>query len=217
MTPIGKEGVLYENGTASGALETLLHGTTDLAIADLWLKANRLRFIDATSSYIVQTIAFVIPPGANFTSFEKYGRPLDTYTWILLLTTIAIAFIVIYKVKKMSQYAQHFIFGKGVSDPHMNVMTAVLGGSQPVLPGRNFSRYLLMMFLLFCLVMRTIYQGSLYRFLQKTIRHKEAQSINEMIERDYKFYIVPSILDLVEGQPRIYERLMRYLCQCVLL
>lgn len=206
---VGIEGVLLENGTAQGALLRLVDGRGDIAIADLWLKANRLKFIDATSFYITQTIAFVIPPGSELTSFEKYAKPLSIETWVCLLITIAGALFVIFIVKKKPQNVQEFIFGRGVSDPYLNVFIALFGGSQPTLPQKNFARYLLMMFLIFCLVMRTIYQGSLYRFLQSTISHKEVQSIDEMIQRDYKFYVVPSILDLIVGQPRIYERLMK--------
>ncbi|KAG5674082.1 hypothetical protein PVAND_004069 [Polypedilum vanderplanki] len=206
FTYIGREGVLLENGTAEGAYKTLLDGQSDIAIADMWLKANRLKFIDATDSYITSTIIFVIPPGAELTSFQKYFQPLDAYTWMFLLIIIALAFITIKTVKGLSIEIQEFLFGKNVQDPYLNVLVAVVGLSQPVLPRKNFARFMLMMFLLFCLVMRSLYQGSLYRFLQTNMRNKEVQSIDEMIERDYKFYLVPSILDLFEGQPRIYER-----------
>jgi Ligated ion channel L-glutamate- and glycine-binding site len=206
---VGREGVLLENGTAEGAYKRLLDGRADIAIADMWLKANRLKFIDATNSYIRQQIAFVIPPGAELTSFEKYLRPMDTWTWTLTIATMVVAFLVIFIVKRKSIYIQNLIFGEKVQDPYMNVLVGLFGGSQTTLPHQNFPRFILMMFLMFCLIMRTLYQGSLYRFLQTKIYHKEVQSIDEMIERDYKFYVVPSILDLIEGHPRIYERLVK--------
>lgn len=203
---IGGEGILLENGTATGIYKSLIDAKADLAVADMWLKANRLKFIDATSSYAHQQIAFVIPPGAELSSIEKYLRPMDKYTWICSILTILTAFIVIYIIKKKSIYVQNFIFGEHVRDPYLNVLVGLFGGSQKVLPHSNFARFLLMIFLIFCLIMRSLYQGSLYRFLQTKIYHKEVQSIDEMIERDYKFYIVPSILDLVEGHKRIFER-----------
>lgn len=206
-TYIGQEGILLENGTAQGTYKRLLNGTADIAIADMWLKANRLKFIDATSSYATQQIAFVIPPGSELSSVEKYLRPLSIWTWICSMITIVIAFIVIMIVKRMPMGVQNFVFGEKVQDPYMNVLVGLFGGSQTVLPQQNFARFLLMMFLIYCLVIRSVYQGSLFRFLQSKIYHKEVQSIDEMIERDYKFYVVPAILDLIEGQPRIYERL----------
>lgn len=204
---IGKEGILLENGTAEGIYKELVDATADMAIADMWLKANRLKFIDATSSYINQQIAFVIPPGLELTSFEKYLRPMDAWTWIISMLTIALAFIVIYIVRRKPLHVQNFVFGDRVRDPYLNVLVGLFGGSQTVLPLQNFARFILMMYLIFCLIMRSLYQGSLYRFLQTKIYHKEVQSIDEMAERDYKFYLVPSILDLIEGHQRIYERL----------
>lgn len=54
-----------------------------------------------------------------------------------------------------------------------------------VLPGRNFSRYLLTLFILFCLVIRTAYQGKQFELLQKDIRPADVESIDEMIERNF--------------------------------
>lgn len=205
---IGEEGYLLENGTATGPFEMLLEKQADLIAADYWLKVNRLQFIDYSTPYITQQIAFIIPPGSELTSFEKFIRPLDIYTWILLVLFIGIAVLVIYVVGKSSTTFQDFIFGIGIRKPYMNILHAIFGGSQPQLPQRNFARSLLMMFLLFCLVMRTLYTGSLYRFLQSKVHHKEAQSINEMVEKDFKFYTVSSILDLLQGQSRIFQRLI---------
>lgn len=223
---VGEEGSLLDNGTASGAFKMLLERKADLIAADLWLRGNRLKYVDNTMPYINQVnfhefsriifakiifnqhIAFVIPPGAELSSFEKFIKPLDKWTWMLLILFFAVAFLVIYVVGKLSPNVQDFIFGYGVRKPYMNILVAIFGGSQKVVPHRNFARSLLMMFLIFCLVMRTLYTGSLYRFLRAKVYHKEAQSIDEMIQRDYKFYTVSSILDLFKGQSRISPRLI---------
>lgn len=203
---IGDEGVLLENGTATGPFKMLLDKKTDLIIADYWLKVNRLQFVDYTTPYISQQIAFIIPPGSELTSFEKFMRPLDSYVWFLLIVFISCGFLVIYVVGRSSPKLQDFVFGTNIRKPYMNMLVAIFGGSQHILPHRNFARSLLMMFLMFCMVMRTLYTGSLYRFLQAKVYNKEAQSIDDMIARDYKFYTVPSILDLLQGQSRISKR-----------
>lgn len=203
---VGDEGVLLENGTATGPFKMLLEKKADLIIADYWLKANRLQFIDYTTPYISQQIAFIIPPGSELNSFEKFMRPLDSYVWFLLIIFVGCGFLVIYVVGRLSPELQDFVFGTNVRKPYMNILVAIFGGSQNILPHRNFARSLLMMFLMFCMVMRTLYTGSLFRFLQSKVYNKEAQSIDDMIERDYKFYTVPSILDLLQGQSRISKR-----------
>lgn len=206
---VGEEGYLLENGTAEGPFELLLQGKADVIVADYWLKVNRLKFIDNTTPYINQHIAFIIPPGAELSSLEKFIKPLDYYTWALLIFYITVGIVVIYCVRRGSTDLQDFVFGTGVKDPYINVIVAIFGSSQKIIPQKNFARYLLMMFLMYCLIMRTLYTGSLYRFLQSKVYHKEAQSIDEMIQKDFKFYTVSAIMDLLEGQSKIYERLMK--------
>jgi hypothetical protein len=48
-----------------------------------------------------------------------------------------------------------------------NLRNTALGGGQFKLPGRNFARYCLMLFILFCLVMRTAYQGMQFDLMLK--------------------------------------------------
>lgn len=85
-------------------------------------------------------------------------------------------------------------------------LIVIFGGSQTKLPTRNFSRFLLMSFLLFCLVQRNVYQGSLYIFLQSDGRHKEVQSIDEMVENGFDFYMYESYTDIIESHPNIYTK-----------
>lgn len=203
---VGAEGFLLENGTASGPFQMLLEGKADLIIADYWLKVNRLIFVDYSVPYTTQQIAFVIPAGAELSSFEKFIKPLDMYTWALTMVIVGFSFLVIFVVGKRSSKLQDFIFGTGIRKPYMNVVIAAFGGSQNPVPRTNFARSLLMMFLMFWLIMRTLYTGSLYRFLQTKVYHKEAQNIDDMIERDFKFYAISTIFDLLEGNKRIYER-----------
>ena len=204
---VGDEGFLLENGTAKGPFHMLLKGKADVIIADYWLKVNRLKFIDYTKSYINQQIAFVIPPGKALNSFEKFIKPLDFYTWIFLLIFIALAVIVIKMVYKSSKKVQNVVFGEGVQNPNLNLVIAIFGGNIRPEPRNSFARFILMLFLIFCLIMRSLYQGSLFRFIQSKVNHKEAQSIDDMLEKNFTFFTVSAIVDLLEGQSKIYQRL----------
>lgn len=68
------------------------------------------------------------------------------------------------------------------------------------LPGRNFARYLLANFILFCLVIRTAYQGMQFEFLQKDMRPNDVETIEEMIENNFT-------LLLISGTENLYQEM----------
>lgn len=57
------------------------------------------------------------------------------------------------------------------------------------LPGRNFARFLLALYIMFCLVARTAYQGKQFEFLQKEMRPADITTIDELIERNFSLYV----------------------------
>lgn len=206
-TFVGEEGFISKNGTARGPFLQLLKDNADLILADFWLVTYRLKYFDSSAPYFTQQMAFVVPPGAELTSFEKFVLPLDGATWVLLVFCAIVGFSVIFIVRIKSTTLQDFVFGAGVKNPNLNLFVAIYGGSQHRLPKKNFARYLLMMFLMFCLVMRTLYTGSLYRFLKSKVYHKETQSIDEMVKRDYKIYYLETITDIIAGaQSQLQDR-----------
>lgn len=58
-----------------------------------------------------------------------------------------------------------------------------------ILPGRNFARFLIMAFMLFCLVMRTAYQGKQFKFIQQDMRKANVRTMSELRERNYSLMI----------------------------
>lgn len=63
-----------------------------------------------------------------------------------------------------------------------------------------------MQMIIFFLVMRSAYQGSLYRFLQTDKVNPAVKSLDEMIEKDFKFYIESSFYDLIEQQANLKRK-----------
>jgi hypothetical protein len=97
--------------------------------------------------------------GEGYTSYEKFLLPFDSGTWVCCGIFFVGAFLVIFIINRLERKVQEFVFGRRVKSPAFNVLVAFFGQSQNILPGRNFSRFLLMLFILFCLVIRTAYQG----------------------------------------------------------
>lgn len=204
-TFIGAEGYLYENGSAEGPLKAVMDGVADLAVSDCWLKANRLKFLDSTTSYISQQVIFLTSPVKELSPYEKLVYPFTLLVWMLILTCFFIGFLVILIIKHQPQSVRAFVFGKRVKHPSLNLIAGFIGGTQRILPGRNFARFLLMSFLMYSLVIRTIYQGSFFQLMHSSRRHREAQTIDELIERN-QILIFDNMADMFQDSEIIMER-----------
>lgn len=205
FTFIGVGGYLYENGSAEGPLKAVMDGVADLAVSDCWLKANRLKFLDSTTSYISQQVIFLTSPVKELSPYEKLVYPFTLVVWTLILIYFAIGFLVIFIINRQPQSVQSFVFGKRVKHPSLNLISGFIGGTQRILPGRNFARFILMSFLMYSLVIRTIYQGSFFQLMHSSRRHREAQTIDELIERN-QILIFDNMADMFQDSEIIMER-----------
>ena len=111
-------------------------------------------------------LVVVVPPGASYTPLEKFLLPFDDVTWIMILITFGVACIVVILVRlSNSQSIYEWIIGSDVRDPFLNIFGTLMGIGMMSLPRTIIARVLLMNLILFCLIMRTAYQGKYFEFL----------------------------------------------------
>lgn len=197
-------GFLMENGTSGGIIKKVIERNTDIAIGTYYLTMTRAKYM-SFSEYSRSKIILVIPAGAPLTAFEKLFSPFRISTWITLLSTFLIGVIVIFIVRLQNKSVQNFVFGIKTGNPYLNMLDIFLNGSQHIQPKRNFSRTLLMIFILFCIIIRTLYQAALFNFLQTDQRHPEIQSIDELIAKKFDIYMYESFQELSKGL-KIHKR-----------
>lgn len=97
----------------------------------------------------------LVPPGQAYTPLEKLFLPFDFTTWMLFLAVFLVAYFTVFIATNFSDHAiQDFIFGRNVKGRALNIFVIFMGGGMMVLPRRNFARFLIMSFILYCLIMR---------------------------------------------------------------
>lgn len=129
---------------------------------DVFLYIGDLLKSNAYQIFVIVSDAYVLAhnTGEPYGEFEKLILPFDFPTWILIWLFFGSGILLIILIKtKLSEEQQKFVFGSRVKTPIFNMMVSFFGQSHNILPGRNFARYHLMIFILFCLVIRTGYQG----------------------------------------------------------
>lgn len=112
---------------------------------------------------------FTIPQPEFYSPLEKVFLPFDTYTWILFLAVNTFAAVVVGVLSFAPKQVREFCYGRGVNTPIFNMVKIFFGIGQTVLPGRNFARFILVLYIFFCLIFRTVYQGKHYEFLFKVM------------------------------------------------
>lgn len=197
---------LCNNGTLSGVLCEIANHEAQISIGRYFLDVGSLNILDNSASYFSYPYVFVVSPARKLTNLEKLFHPFDRVVWfcfgILLITAIAVIQTLRCKLKRH----QAFVFGTKIRHPLTNMLIVIVGSSQPKLPGRNFSRFLLMKFMIFCLVFRSAYQGSVYKFLQSDRSQKIVETIDELVEQKFNLYMHEKQRFLFENQPAVLRR-----------
>lgn len=130
-------------------------------------------------TYLYST--FLLTYGHFYDPYEKIILPFDTYIWFALISTFCAAFISIFITYRFSKIIQDYIFGIGVSYPTLGVLQIFFGLGYVHLPHRNFARILFIAFTIFCLVVRTAYQGKMFDFIVGDIRKPMPETIEELL------------------------------------
>jgi len=143
---------------------------------------NNSTMIDLISIY--REIIVVIPLGDFYSGFEKLFLPFDVATWILIAMTFAVGLLTILIVTQLSRTIRNFVIGRDVRAPTVNLFAAFFGLGQLRLPGRNFARFLLMLYILWCLIIRTGYQGVLYDLLKGDGRKPQNMELQDFMENN---------------------------------
>jgi hypothetical protein len=118
-------------------------------------------------------MGFQMTPSEKFTNWEKVLLPFDEEIWKFLVITFGLAFSSVFLVNRMPKYFKNLVFGEGIKIPAYNILGTFFGIGQLKLPEGNFARILLMIFILFCLIVRTAYQGKFYINIGRTLLNRD--------------------------------------------
>jgi hypothetical protein len=123
---------------------------------EIWPIDGELFYLrEISEPLLTVSLVIVVPPGKAFTSFEKLLLPYDLDVWKLFALTFVIAFGVIFVLNGFRNFSvANFIFGDRATTPALNVFAIFMGITLTAIPKRSISRFLLMIFILFSLIMR---------------------------------------------------------------
>jgi hypothetical protein len=175
----------------------------DIFIAISWDVDKNLAYSAATALFTMDRLVFAISEAECYTSYEKILLPFDELTWYLLTATFGFAFGAIFVVSRLSKRWQDIVYGEGVRVPALNVLGTFFGIAQTHLPTTFFARAILILFIGFCLIFRTAYQGVFYELMTTDMRKPQPKTFNDLIERNYTIVGVKSFFVYLAHQHQI--------------
>lgn len=134
------------------------------------------------------TLYFAIPPGEPYDQLTKMFMMFDSEVWIAITVTFLIGLVAIQIVNRLSRQLQSLIYGSNITTPTLNLISIFLCGGQIRTPPNSFARFLLILFIIFSLIIRTCHQSTLFRFLQDDLRKPRVTSFDELVYENFTFY-----------------------------
>lgn len=150
----------------------------------------------ASEPYAVEEWTFIVPLGKPYTTREKMFLPISYEVWLSLMASTLIGIVAIELASSFAHATKRLIFGRNVRTPDLNLFINFFGYGCVKLPGSRFTKFLLMMSLIECLMIRSLHQGEFYRFLKCDMRRPGAQTIQEVIDGNYTLYVTEAFENL---------------------
>lgn len=175
-----------------------MDGEVDFTIAQFTLTALRNKYMTPSFPYTSVPWVLIVPPGKSYTAFEKLFRPFSITVWTPTISIFVLAIIITTIIKLSSRSIRNTVFGVENQSPYLNVLTIFLEGSINILPTKSFARSLLMMFIIYSLIIRTLYQGGLIQNMQSNDRKPFISSVDAMINKGFQFYVTSTEMEHVE-------------------
>lgn len=117
-----------------------------------------------------------------------------------MLAFLAAAVLFMTTLKFLPRSYHNFVIGKSIKNDFLNLLIILIGGSQKKLPSKTFVRILLMLFVMFCLIMRSLYTGSFYKLLKSDIYSRRIKSISDLVDHEFDFYTYPSLAERIKDE-----------------
>lgn len=133
-------------------------------------------------------IHHAIPPGEPYSQFEKMFMMFDFEVWLAIIFTLLSALGAIQIVNLMPQSVKNVLYGSHITTPTLNLASTFLTGGQNRMPRNDFARFLLILFIIWSLIIRTCHQSMLFQYLQADLRKPRVASVKELSEKGFTFY-----------------------------
>lgn len=137
----------------------------------------------------MEKVVFGVPRGRPVANIEKLLLPFRLFPWICIVFCFSAGHLLVLVLKLARAEVRQFILGRYNPHPVLSMVSIWLGNAENRLPGRNFSRFLVMMWILLAFVLRSSYQAALFDILRQKNSISPINTLQRMVDAQYVIYV----------------------------
>ncbi|XP_029405731.2 uncharacterized protein LOC115066099 [Bactrocera dorsalis] len=195
---LDKKGVVFK--------ELIANGTDFVVGAFPYRTPAKDDIFTPTFPYFLSSLNFIVNSNLEpYSPFRKLFLPFRSHIWRLLLIIYLGVFALRLIFSLMGVTRSHFVFGVTNHMPGINMFNVCLGGALPPrqVPRRNFARYVLMLWLIMTMLLRSSYQAFLYNLIKSNIGRPPPNTIAELLHQNYQLLMTEDVLATIHDLPVI--------------
>lgn len=180
-----------------------MSGRANLTIGGFSFTISRAQLMSASSPYLYSSLLYAVPIGKQYTALEKLLLPFKLQIWMLMGI---IFFIALITTTFLSKKKLKFLAGDRNTTPLLNTISVIFGGAVSIAPRRNFARTVLIIWIFGCMVVRSAFQGSLFEYIQKPRNSPSANTLPQLIDKNFTLYMSTSIFQLFRNTSKFHKK-----------
>jgi hypothetical protein len=143
----------------------------------------------------------IVPPGKPYTGLETLLLPFQHSLWIAIFCTFFLELVI-------GCLAAHFKYRNKMKTPILQLYANWIGNVSTPEPKTLLGRSLMIVWILHCLVLRSVYQGKLYDNMRHMRNKTHIKTFAAAVEEDFHFYIPKESTVFVETIPEVLTRVI---------
>uniref|UniRef100_A0A0P6IX43 Putative glutamate-gated kainate-type ion channel receptor subunit glur5 n=1 Tax=Aedes aegypti TaxID=7159 RepID=A0A0P6IX43_AEDAE len=176
----------HPNGS-TGLMKLLQEETAHFGVGCLGIMPQRNEILQPGRPHYNSRVLFAVPKGNRF--------------------LICLAITVVLTLKFAPNSVRDFIYGANNHTPLLNTINVFYTGALHRVPRRNFARTLLLLWILHCFVMRTVYQGLLFKYLQQESNRKPIDIIDDIEQSKLHYHMNKNAERFFAHKPGLSSRI----------
>lgn len=184
-----QRGVIFANKTSTFALGRTSKGLANFTIGYLRQTILLDTVMKPSVTYYCSQQVWLVPPGREYTTFEKLLKPFDNSIWLAIVLVILVLLLLVIVTNFKCASFRKFLFEGNSYNMGLDVIGVFFGESMRKIPCKKAVSFLVAVYVFYCLIFSSCYEGKLFFFLQSQFKHKNLDTVSEMLDDGFIFYI----------------------------